>query len=273
MKSPKTLVAGAVAAVAALVLSACAPSWVTYGTVIEASASGTVNLLDYNGTFLGGTPFTPGDGTRTPGGDNTTAKSNIKLSYDQGNWNINGSWSDGVVRFKVKGLAMNVVGLNFLASPDAVVAAAGATVAEHREHRGSSWLYGGCMPFATHYESTNPDRPGTGVAVIVICDAGLGEALNIYGPNSGELSWEGPDYIAIAIPNLQDAGPYSDLSPFANYSSGGTLTGRKNVAVVRAKANYSTPSNPQEPLWTPSPSNSPTPTPTPTDTPPPAPQV
>jgi len=233
----KIFVAAVGVAVASM-LAACAPSYIMLGTQIQVTAQGKVNLASYNGIGLGAT------GTRTVAGPNNTADANISASLDGGNWVINGTWKDGFVKFRFKGI--NPLGYGVLSAPQAAFASAvtAATQSASESSHSGSWSSGGCMPFITNYESTNSATPGTGVAIFIVCDQGLGSGIT-------NTPWVDPDYVAVFVPNTRDAGPYADNSPFVYYESGGFLTGRGSSASVKVRALWNSPTATQDPSWTP----------------------
>lgn len=244
----RNIITAAVGVAVAALLAACAPSYVMLGTQIQVTANGKVNLADYAGNIGFGT-----NGSRTVAGPNQYAEAEVSAVLDGGNWIINGTWKDGFVKFRFKGLSALALGI--LSAPQSAFAStvSAMTQSASEASNAGSWTTGGCMPFITNYESTNSATPGTGVAVFVVCDQGLGAGLN-------NTPWTNPDYIAVAIPNTRDMGPYADNSPYVYYESGGTMTGRSKTT-VRARSVWSSPTATQDPSWTPSSSNSSTPPP------------
>jgi hypothetical protein len=234
----RNIFVAAVGVAVASMLAACAPSYVMLGTQIQVTAQGKVNLSSYGANGFGAS------GTRTVAGPNNTADANISASLDGGNWVINGTWKDGFVKFRFKGI--NPLGYGVLSAPQAAFASAvtAATQSASEASHSGSWVTGGCMPIITNYESTNPATPGTGAAIIVVCDQGLGSGI-------ANTPWTDPDYIAVFIPNTRDIGPYSDNSPFVFYESGGFLTGRGSSAAVKARELWTSPTATQDPSWTP----------------------
>lgn len=217
------------------VVSACAPTYVGVGTQIQVTANGRVALANYNPAYGIGDL-----NQRAVAGSNTSADVTMNASYDQGNWVINGTWKDGFVRFKFKGIALASYGP--LSAPQAALSNSIQTMSSHSENS-VAWVNGGCMPVLSYYESTNPTMPGTGAVVFIVCDnSGAGIGYN-------GSPWIDPDYIAVAIPDTRSTG---DNSPFVFYESGGTLTGRGNSTSVKYRQTWTSPTATQSPSWTPS---------------------
>jgi hypothetical protein len=240
----------ATVAAAGLLLSACAPSYVLSGVEVQSSASGKVDLTTFSGSFVG-------DSVRTIAGQNTTASVTAKANYTKGNWDISGTWSDGFVKFRFTGVALSFGVLSGTAAAAADTNAALAAFSQSSSNYGGSWVSGGCMPFPTYYTSTNSNYPGTGVAIVVLCDQGPGAGFGFLG--EGNVVWTDPDYVAVYIPDTTDMGPMSDNSPYRYYTSGGYMTGRKSVVSVKARESWTSPTSTIDPLWTPSSSSPPPP--------------
>lgn len=231
---------GAVVA-SAVALSGCA--YVQLALKVSAKADGTIKLSTYRdgGLYVDGGPFSgaiPAGNQITPGGSTGTAKIKLDASYDGGNWNVNGTYSDGAVRFAFKGY--NLIG----AYSDV------RTKADAQVNPYTSTQKGGlCVPVISNYISTNSALPGTGVVEFEVCDA----------PGSGSGSspqWTDPDYVGVFVPDL---GSGMDANPFANYLSGGTVTGSRGGSgtTVSVTSPNNVPSFDPTPTW-PAPGSSPT---------------
>ncbi|MCX6419280.1 MAG: hypothetical protein NTU50_07690 [Actinobacteria bacterium] len=228
---------GAVVA-SAVALSGCA--YLQLALKISAKADGNINLSTYRDSGIAG-PLSgaiPAGSQITPGGSTGTAKIKLDASYDGGNWNVNGTYSDGAVRFKFKGYNLLDTFSNLRTKADSEV------------NPYTSTQKGGlCIPVISNYISTNSAMPGTGVVEFEVCDAP--------GSGSGSSpSWTDPDYIGVYVPYL---GSGMDANPFANYLSGGTVAGYRggSGATVRVTTPNSVPSYSPTPTW-PSPGASPT---------------
>jgi len=198
------------AAATAVVLSGCA--YKTLGTKVSTKADGNISLSSYRTSdYLGLGDFIPTGPQITPGGSRGTAKVELDASLDGGNWNINGTYSDGAVRFTFKGFSAQDLYLNTRTTADQEVSQIPTTTS----------IGGRCESFRSNYLSTNAKMPGTGLVMFEVCDA----------PGSrsgGSPIWQGPDYIQVFIPDL---GP-GDANPYANYLSGGKVTGRERSSGV-----------------------------------------
>lgn len=229
-------------------------SWVALGVDGEGQAHGKVTLADN----VPGLFFNSG-GARTPGGPGSTATVDADVEYEDGNWVIKGTWKDGAVRFKFSGWAFGSELLTEYAggnlNPAQVRSKVRDAVADQHARHGSEWVKGGCMYFASFYESTNKDYPGSGVVNVVMCDQG--------GPGVGTAfePWSNPDTIWVGIPDTTDPSPTPsattdpvfDNSPYRLYRSGGTM--KDNGIKVKARYNISPPTTTVSPPF-PSPTSS-----------------
>ena len=198
-------------AATAVVLSGCA--YVTLATKVSTKADGNISLSSYHTSdYLGLGDFIPTGPQITPGGSRGTAKVELDASFDGGNWNINGTYRDGAVRFTFKGFSLLDLYSNIRTKADQDVSQIPTTTSTG----------GTCQSFTSNYLSTNAKMPGTGLVKFVVCDAP--------GSRSGESpTWQGPDYIQVFIPESR---PGMDANPYANYLSGGKVTGRERSSGV-----------------------------------------
>ena len=222
------LAAVATVALAASTLAACAPStapsWFALGYQSKASVyEGTVTLKTTTiaPTLIGASGETF---DRKYGGSNTTARVSTDATYLDGNWKIKGSWSDGFVRFKFSGWALDSWAANNYANNAAPNQALNRADGDRKPR---DWVSGGCSSFVTYYTSTNSAYPGTGIAEIVLCDNGPST-----GPSSLYGNWPNPDTVAVRVLPTREGG-LADASPYVGYSSGGTLPNGK-VSVLSA---------------------------------------
>ena len=198
-------------AATAVVLSGCA--YVTLATKVSTKADGNISLSSYHTSdYLGLGDFIPTGPQITPGGSRGTAKVKLDASFDGGNWNIDGTYSDGAVRFTFKGFSVRELYINSRTKADQDVSQIPTNTSTG----------GRCESFTSNYLSTNAKMPGTGLVKFVVCDA----------PGSrsgGSPIWQGPDYIQVFIP---ESGPGMDANPYANYLSGGKVNGRERSSGV-----------------------------------------
>jgi|GEM_PF-2012750 len=187
-KTNRILASAAVFAAVALGATACAPAPVVVGSDIEATVAGTTSIA------LTGTAHDD---------DATTATLKLSAAFNGGNININGVYNAGDVRFTLKGIAL------------AGVIPMGGNEAPHTN---GAWVYGGCLPVPTYYTSTNRSLPGSGVAVVYVCD------------NSDA---NGVDTVQIEL----SATEFNNAAngPFAGYSAQGTISGKHGGVVLRKR--------------------------------------
>ena len=247
-----TRMAGGVAAVAvaALALSACGNSaYSNLLTKVTVKASGTINLNNYDPSI---SPYTESlnGAAQTKDGINSTgsAKINLNATYDAGNWNVSGSYADGAVKFNFKGYALaSVVG-----------GIGGDGPLQGFSSNGGGYSGGGpaqmtqtgglCIPVLTSYVSTNSAKPGTGYAGFLVCDAAGPTLRQGVTPNVDEDPWDftgDTDYVRVLIPN-SDTG---DKNPYANYVSGGTMSGYKSSTFASVSTTMGDPSFTPSPIW------------------------
>lgn len=240
-----------------LSLSACGVGPTAYSGVtskLSVTADGTIDLNSYDPDFVyfEGNPIASPAGPRyIPNRSNGKAKIKLDASYDGGNWNVNGSYADGDVKFTFKGFALigllsqigplsNATENNlFMSDLTQPMQSDGSPTSRIKTNGGA------CVPVLTHYESTNRNAPGTGYAIFLVCDAPRGASLSDY---------TGEDYVKVFIPeNFNGPG---DLNPYGNYLSGGFM-GRKSTTQVKASTGGAVPSATPAPLQPyPSPSES-----------------
>ena len=244
-----TRMAGGVAAVAvaALALSACGNSaYSNLLTKVTVKASGTINLNNYDPSI---SPYTESlnGAAQTKDGINSTgsAKINLNATYDAGNWNVSGSYADGAVKFNFKGYALSLMVGGF----------GGAGPLQGFSSNGGGYSGGGpaqmtqtgglCIPVLTSYVSTNSAKPGTGYAGFLVCDA-AGPTLRTTAGPEGDAEFTGDtDYVRVLIPNW-DSG---DKNPYANYVSGGTMSGYKSSTFASISSTMGDPSFTPSPIW------------------------
>jgi len=228
-------------AASALLLSACGAgpaAKIAMTTKVSAEAKGYVDLTTFDPSVAPYEVLPVGSPRIVPGGSTGVARAHIHAKYDGGNWSVSGYWRDGEVQMKFKGYALEeLVGYGFgtLTGAEAQVRSAGSS---YQKSKG-----GMCLPVLTHYESTNSAKPGTGYAMILICDA-PGPDSSVTGPPA---EWDGADYVKVYIP-VVDSG---DLNPFGYYLSGG---GMKEVdGKVKGKTSTSIRTTTETQLYTPTP--------------------
>ena len=239
--------AGGVAAVAvtALALSACGGSaYSNLLTKVSAKASGTINLANYDPSISPFNDSLNGAVRTIPSSSTGSAKINLNASYDAGNWNVSGSYADGSVKFNFKGYALA-----------ALQGGLGAPLNGSSSNGGGGYSGGGpaqftqtgglCIPVVTSYVSTNSQQPGTGYAEFLVCDAGGPTLRQAAGP-AGDAEFTGDtDYVRVLIPNW-DSG---DKNPYANYVSGGTMSGYKSSTFASISSTMGDPSFTPSPIW------------------------
>ena len=242
-----TRMAGAVAgiAVAALALSACGDSaYSNLLTKVTAKASGTINLANYDPSI---SPFIDdlnGAAQTTPLGSTGSAKIKLEASYDAGNWNVSGSYADGAVKFNFKGYALSLMvgGFGGAGPLQGFSGNGGGGPAQFTQTGGL------CIPVLTSYVSTNSAKPGTGYAGFLVCDAAGPTLRQGVTPNVDEDPWDftgDTDYVRVLIPN-SDTG---DKNPYANYVSGGTMSGYKSSTFASVSTTMGDPSFTPSPIW------------------------
>ena len=250
-----TRMAGAVAgiAVAALALSACGDSaYSNLLTKVTAKASGTINLANYDPSI---SPFIDdlnGAAQTTPLGSTGSAKIKLEASYDAGNWNVSGSYADGAVKFNFKGYALSLMvgGFGGAGPLQGFSGNGGGGPAQFTQTGGL------CIPVLTSYVSTNSAKPGTGYAGFLVCDA-AGPTLRTTAGPEGDAEFTGDtDYVRVLILNTNTG----DKNPYANYVSGGTMSGYKSSTFASVSSSFDPTFSPS-PMW-PEPSGTLLPSPT-----------
>lgn len=251
--------AGGVAAVAvtALALSACGGSaYSNLLTKVTAKASGTINLANYDPSISPFNDSLNGAVRTIPSGSTGSAKINLNASYDAGNWNVSGSYADGSVKFNFKGYALSAIACGYDVGPLCLGAPLNGGQPLADPTSGGSNAGGGpsqftvtgglCIPVVTSYVSTNSQKPGTGYAEFLVCDAG-GPVLrtNNASPTDGLNFTGAADYVRVLVPNL-DTG---DRNPYANYVSGGTMSGYKSSTFGSISSTMGDPSFSPSPIW------------------------
>jgi hypothetical protein len=250
MSSKKKLLGAAFAAAAMLLVAGCGASVYYFAkTSISVTANGNINLNAYDNNGQHSFSTIGNDTPRViPTNSNNKAKIKLNFSFDGGNLNANGSYSDGDVRFNFKGAAdlMNAVGYGRSGIKQNPLSQLIPTSNSRPSTSGYTTYKGGaCWQFASLYESTNPAMPGTGLVNFVVCDA----------PSSTSFStYTGGDYVTVYVGDFQTG----ELNPFANYYSGGTLSGEESSTSLNVKYPTTEPSATPTPIYpAPSPSNSP----------------
>jgi hypothetical protein len=248
----------AILATAALLLTACGmPSTIAMKTTLNVTAKGSVNLADFaistdassdatDPYYFGAVP--QGSPRVIPAGSNGKATIDLAFTYDGGNWNVNGSYKDGAVQFKFKGLALELfAGCNFFSNCSSIRNATNNAFSQVQNNRltakGST-----CVPVVSHYESTNRSMPGTGWVMFEVCDGLVQGATGVQAFGY----YSGPDYVKVYSPFVGSG----DQEPFAYYLSGGTLGSRENggTSISVTSVNF-TPSYSPTPIY-PSPTGS-----------------
>ena len=249
--------AGGVAAVAvtALALSACGGSaYSNLLTKVTAKASGTINLTNYDPSISPFNDSLNGAVRTIPSSSTGSAKINLNASYDAGNWNVSGSYADGSVKFNFKGYALTAVVCG-------VVPCVGAPLNVSSGNGGGgpaqfTQTGGLCIPVVTSYVSTNSQKPGTGYAEFLVCDAAGPTLRQAAGP-VGDAEFTGDtDYVRVLILNTNTG----DKNPYANYVSGGTMSGYKSSTFASFSSSFDPTFSPS-PMW-PEPSGTLLPSPT-----------
>ena len=254
MSTKKKVLGAAFAAATLLLVAGCGSVYFFAKSSFTITASGNVNLTAYDNSIA---HTFPGVGTNTPRviPANSKSKAKIKLSYsyDGGNLNVSGNYSDGDVRFTFKGSGDLLYSGSCGISPSGCAGinknALNKMKANNSSRPSESGLIvlkgGECQEVASLYESTNPAMPGTGLVAFVVCDAPTSSSIGTY---------TGADYVTVYVPDFQTG----DLNPFANYYSGGTLSGDESSTSLITKTPAIQPSATPTPIY---PSPSPTTTP------------
>ena len=245
--------AGGVAAVAvaALALSGCSSAYSTLLGKVSAKASGTINLANYNPSISPFNDSLNGAAQTKPSGYTGSAKISLSAVYDGGNWNVSGSYADGSVKFNFKGYALNAICQEIGACGFGAPLANGDTPATSSMGPGGPpqiTVTGGiCIPVVTSYVSSNKAMPGTGFAEFLVCDAAgpiLRQNVNAFGLPVANFDFD-TDYVRVLIPNW-DTG---DKNPYANYVSGGTMSGYKSSTSASVSFTSGDPSFTPSPIW------------------------
>ena len=263
----RSLAALAVLAMATVALTASglnsagnAQSWVELGTRIESGGEGKVTLVDdftllntaANTVYDNGIIGAKASSWREGAGDNTTAEVSVQANYIRGNWNISGSWRDGVVKFTFTGNAVGTDNAKVLqdivtvcqevTSEDCPIEEIlnGGRVQQSDRRSSAEWLNGGCVSVISYYRSTNRSYPGTGIVEVLLCDAGTGSDVAGGG-------WTGRDFIQFSVPPTGLLRGSEDTSPYRFYVGGGTL--KTSALSVRTKYDGSEPTSTPTPPW------------------------
>ena len=251
MSKKKKALGAALAAATLILVAGCSTAVYFYAkSTFTITASGNVNLTAYDNSI---DHTISGVGVDTPRviPANSKSKAKIKLSYsiDGGNINVSGNYADGDVRFTFKGSGDILLAGSCGIGPNSCGAGINKNslnklTSNNSSRPSESGLIvqkgGVCQTVASLYESTNPAMPGTGLVGFVVCDAPTSSSIDTYA---------GADYVTVYVPNYQSG----DLNPFANYYSGGTVSGEESSTSITVKYPATVPSATPTPIY-PSPS-------------------